>query len=252
MTSRNQGARPSPLEAIKQWCIIRLPPHTLRIVTLAVLFGLTLCSVGMHLYPGGSGVDPGARGYSFFQNFLCDATRAVAINGSPNGLGRQFMRSGLTLLAVGFLPLWCLIPQLLAKPTLAAAIIRWCGISGTALMTVVIYGGHDSAASHHLLYVGGPLCTVALATTIAELSLQHVKSWALLIVTTGLGVTSMVDLFLYSRAGSLAALAPSVPAIQKMVFILAVLWMLLAAAAISRSSVINSMRLRFEILPSGR
>jgi len=62
------------------------------------------------------------------------------------------------------------------------------------------------------------------------------KSWFLLGATSCLGLTSVVDLFLCARMGSVAAMQPVVPAVQKVVLMLAIGWMLVAAAVISRAA----------------
>jgi len=215
------------------------PESAKTVVMFAVLVGVSLCVAGMSLYPGGTNLDPTTQGYAFWHNFLCDAVRPLAINGVPNALGHRLMQVGLTVLTAGFLPIWRALPLLLSRSSLAGSVIRRAGGAGTALMLPVVYGGHVGP-THNILYVAGPLCIIALATTLAELSLEESKSWLLLGATASLGLTSLVDLYLYAHMGSLNAMQPVVPAIQKMVLMLAIAWMLIAAAAISKASIKGS------------
>ncbi len=52
------------------------------------------------LYPGGTYLDPSARGYSFFHNLLSDAGMTVAFNGQPNAAGSAFAMATTVLAAV--------------------------------------------------------------------------------------------------------------------------------------------------------
>src|SRR5439155_2140576 len=67
-----------------------------KLTRWAVIAVAVLTGIAMLLYPGGTGLNPATRGYSFFQNSLSDLGSTVAWSGQAN-------RGSLFLLAASFI-----------------------------------------------------------------------------------------------------------------------------------------------------
>lgn len=56
------------------------------VVIAGILVFLTLTTLAMFIYPGGTGIDKASAGYQFFTNFFSDLGRTVAHNGQSNAI----------------------------------------------------------------------------------------------------------------------------------------------------------------------
>jgi hypothetical protein len=118
----------------------------------------------------------------------------------------------------------------------ASAVIRYAGSLGNVLL-LLVYVAAGREPFHSLLFVAGPLCLVALTTLVAELALEWREHLSLLGVTASLALVSLVELVLFVQwQADHSALLPPLPAFQKAVLLIGIVWMLVAARELRRRS----------------
>jgi hypothetical protein len=151
---------------------------TETLMTISTVFKLSrygaiaaavLTAVSMFLYPGGTLLNPAARGYSFFQNSLSDLGGTVAWNGQPNTRWLIHLAASVILVVAG---VGCLVALIrvysistittwLASTAGAVVLLAGAGVIGAALAP------HDRHPALHgrfsLLAVGAfPIATALL------------------------------------------------------------------------------------------
>lgn len=194
---------------------------------LAVLGAGALATVvGAARYPGGTWVDPGSPGHSFWGNFLCDIARDVAVNGRPNP-GAPWGRAAEWTFVLAVCLFWWLAPALLAAPRWRLAVPALGTLSTLGLLLVPV----TVDAAHALALVAGAGPGLAAAGLVvhglrARPLLTLLGAVALLLAALELG------LYLAFRRGPLPI---AVPGVQRLALLAAVAWMAGCAATLLRA-----------------
>ena len=99
---------------------------------LFTMFGcaqfVLLTFVAMFFYPGGTYVDPAARGYSFFHNFFSDLGRTRVLSGASNTVSAALFMIALTLAGLGLASFFLAMPRFFRRSPLP----RWLSRLGSA------------------------------------------------------------------------------------------------------------------------
>lgn len=118
----------------------------------ATTLAVVLILIAMLVYPGGTGRDPTARGYSFFRNSLSDLGSTVAHSGESNhlGAGLFFASLGLLTIAIGR----CLVAliRLYSRAPVPRYLVRAAGIGGMfgcLALAGVAFTPHDKSPELH-------------------------------------------------------------------------------------------------------
>lgn len=188
----------------------------------------------MTLYPGGTWWNPGARGASFWQNYLCDLTQPVAIDRVGNPVGSILARAAMLVLVVGLLPLWGVAPGLFRRSRLAGAVRVLGFASMTGLVPVILLPSSRVGALHGALVILAGLPGLA-AATLSVVGLFASDRRCRLAATLGaamLGVAALdfVAYVAHVAAGGIGT--PLLPSLQKIALVLLMAWMLSVASTL--------------------
>lgn len=206
---------------------MRLPPSS-WVLLLCVGASLALAAPAACLYPGGTWWNAGTRGYSFWQNFLCDLARRVALDGRPNLVGARLGQVALLALVAAFVPFWPMLSDLVQRPTLAWAVRVAGGVSIPAMAVVILLPSDRFGVAAHGVAVVSAVVLALVAAVCGVVGLWAAGSPLRGIAWLGAGtlVVTAVDFGLY--AGPLVAHksgSSMTPAIQKIALGLLVIWM---------------------------
>jgi hypothetical protein len=200
-------------------------------ILVAIVGGVGLLAVAMHLYPGGNDIDLTMSGHSFWFNFLCDICADVAVCGRPNPRGAAFARAGMLAFAIALGLFWLILPEPFRQRRRLAAVIRIGGsVSAIGVFTVPLVGGwlHVAAifAASVPALVAGVLGIVG-TFTYSRASLRTVIPCATLAAIA-------IDAVLYAQSYMVQprVVHPTLPVFQRIASLLALLWMSGAAIVV--------------------
>ncbi len=189
--------------------------RTLALSLAASLALFALLEAGaMALYPGGTWWEPAARGHRFWQNFLCDLSWRVALDGQDNRAGSLLSQAAMLVLVAGFVPFWTLVGLRVGGS--AARGVRALGFASVLGMVAVTLMPSDRFGALHGVAVMVAATTGLSATVLAAIG------W--------LGVSVLgfagVDFALYVRTFGSGGPGPlALPAVQKVALLLLLAWM---------------------------
>jgi hypothetical protein len=192
---------------------------------------VVLILLAMNAYPGGTVWDPTTRGHDFWQNYLCDLERAVALDGHSNGVGAVLARIAMASLGVGSLAFWNLLPEFFPDRRALARGARGFGVvSAVGILAVALLPGDRYPDLHPLLMlVAGGAGIVAAALSVTGLA-TRAAFWPLAILGSCAMAASAVDLALYVRQLFVDQPAPVVIAVlERVSLLLALAWVSLVA-----------------------
>ena len=193
--------------------------RTALLLFAAVALFVALEAGAMALYPGGTWWEPAARGHRFWQNYLCDLSWRIALNGQDNRTGSLLAQGAMLVLVAGFVPFWVRVGQGLrgVRPLGFVSVVGTVAVTlmpserfgtwhGVAVMVATVTGLGASG-----LAVAGQLrrgCRLAGGLGLAVL------------------VAAGIDFALYLETfGSGGPGSPAVPALQKVALGLLLAWM---------------------------
>ncbi len=194
---------------------------------LASCVGLfvVLEAAAMALYPGGTWWEPGARGHRFWQNFLCDLSWRVALDGQDNRLGSLLSQAAMLVLVAGFVPFWVLVGGAGARGVRVLGIASVLGTAAVTLMPSDRFGSMHGVAV--MVAAGTGLAASVLAAR-GQLRRGLVLEGCLGLAVLG---AAAIDLALYVRTFSAGGPGPlALPALQKVALLLLLAWMGVVAA----------------------
>jgi hypothetical protein len=192
-------------------------------------------AIAMGAYPGGTWWNRATRGHAFFENYVCDLTQEVALDGSPNP-GAAVGKLGMLALVVGMVPFWWSASALfvdaraLSRFTRAAGLASFVGLVAVPLTPSLRFGWVHSAC---VLLAAGP-GLLAAAMAVAGTRRAGHRGLAALGGTT-LAV-SAADAALYVRHVAGAGDSRLVPLLQKVALALLLAWMVAVARRVTRAS----------------
>lgn len=204
----------------------------LTMVPLLVLFGVLIC-LSMSAYPGGTWEEPGAIGHSQVRNFLCDLTRPLALNGTPNEAGSRYAELGLLAYALALIPFFLVMPAVfpdrprLGKLARLAGVLAGLGGVGIVLVPSYRYGPNLHGVAVLLTAVPGLTAAVSATAGVftTHSSIRLIRAAALgTLISTGVAVV----MFAVQLARGLET-TPGLPVLEKLALACSVAWMLLTA-----------------------
>jgi hypothetical protein len=203
------------------------PAGLLRfVVLLAPLAGIALFVLLYLLaagaYPGGSYANPEQEGFSYRHNYLCDLLDEEAINGELN-TSRHFARWSLGILCASLLVLWYQIPQIFDISSKRIYFIRFSGILALGTLVFLSDGTHD-----RIVWIAGAFGVLALIICTLELY------WAGYRVLYMLSVLNLLIFLLNYYIYETGIFLKALPMIQKLTFVLFLLWFVLLDLALYR------------------
>jgi hypothetical protein len=198
----------------------------------AIALFVPLFVASIHAYPGGTAWNPASRGHDFWHNYLCDLTRATALDGTPNPVGSKLARSAMSVIALGFAPFWWLLPRLFPRRRRLGWTVRALGAVSVAGAIAVsnLPSDHFAGIHSYAIAIGGVPGFAAAVLSVVALALDEraprVTAWfGALALAVG-----AVDYTLYVRQGWLPGPGPIAIAILERVALLLVLaWMAVVA-----------------------
>jgi hypothetical protein len=195
-----------------------------RALALAVAVFVLLEAGAMALYPGGTWWEPAARGHRFWQNFVCDLSWRVALNGQDNRAGSLLSQAAMLVLVAGFVPFWMLAGERGAR---GVRVLGFASVLGTAAVTLMPSDRFGAMHGMAVMLAATTGLTAAVLATLAQLRRGERVAGAL---GAAVLATSGVDFFLYVRTFASGGPGPlALPAVQKVALILLLGWMGLVA-----------------------
>ncbi len=182
---------------------------------LGMLVFLLLYVLAALHYPGGSYSHPNAKGFSFWDNYLCDLLDTYTITGVTNG-ARNWARMALLVLCSSLMYLWFHLPKLFPAKNSNMKLLKFAGIGALVITLFMTAGNHDV-----VVRIAGLFGVVGMLTLFVELfrakyyKLFGCGMYCLLIL--------LVNYYIYETEVYLAAL----PVIQKITFVSFIVWFLL-------------------------
>jgi hypothetical protein len=204
-------------------------------IVVAVTGFLTLELAATSLYPGGTWWHPRSRGYTFWENYLCDAMQQRAINGLPNR-GAPLAALAMLLLVVGLAAMWAGVPRLFVREA-RGRVARALGLTSAIATLALVALPADRFGAWHgraVILAGLPgLCASAL--TVAELlrfdAAASLAGW----FGAAWLVAALVDFLPYSIHLARGTDGSTFfPATQKLALGFLLLWMLAIAHRLAR------------------
>ncbi len=192
------------------------PPSPNRFILVMPLIGMGLFIVfyliAAFMYPGGSWKFPGAEGFSFWNNYLCDLLDHYAVNGELNG-GRYPSRIALGFLVSGLLLIWFYLPGFLPKKSFNQKVMWISGLLALITTFFLTTGTHDITVR-----IAGGLGTLAFLCLFIELFRMGLTR---LFITGMLCLTIfLINYYIYETGTYIMVL----PIIQKITFAAFISW----------------------------
>ncbi|MCZ7686462.1 MAG: hypothetical protein M5U28_49985 [Sandaracinaceae bacterium] len=182
----------------------------------------------MALYPGGAEHAPGARGHSFWLNYLCDLTDAQARSGAVND-GALLARLGMAALVIGLAVMFAYAPRafrsarlaLFVRAVGALAVIATLGVPLSAWLGIAWL--HDAS-----VLIAGPLGLLACGAVV--LGLARGEGAAVPTLLGGLTLLAATfDLIVYARCWATGTTWIVLPVAQRVALLSLLAWMLALA-----------------------
>jgi hypothetical protein len=191
-----------------------------RALLLCMGLFVALEAVAMTLYPGGTWWEPGARGYRFWENYVCDTTLRVALNGQSNSVGAVVSQAAMLVLVAGFVPFWWLAGGS------GGRVVRGLGaasVLGTAAVTLMPSDRFGAMHGMAVMVAATTGLAAAVLATVAQLRAgDRIAGWLGVgaLGSAGIDFGMYVHTFASGGAGWMA-----VPAVQKLALGLLLGWM---------------------------
>jgi hypothetical protein len=185
------------------------------------LFVVLYVLAALH-YPGGSGVDPAAAGFSWVNNYWCNLLNSVAINGQPNG-GQAYAYAAMAILTLSLVHFWWVFARFAPFRHWERKAIQWAALSSMVVVLFIATGAHDT-----VINVSGAFGLVALAGTFKGL---HRLGWKGLFYA-GLFNFVLIVLNNVLYHGSFYSL---LPVVQKITFVTILIWVTGICLTMNRS-----------------
>ena len=173
---------------------------------------IVLYFVSAALYPGGSEVDPQAKGFSWQHNYWCDLLQSFAENGQPNK-AKPVSISAMAILCISIALFWYFVPLLFTFKPLIKKIIQCTGILSMGILVFLQADFHDT-----IINIAGIAGIIAITGTLTGLY----KRRSYLLFALGLICLFLffVNNYIYYTKQFIGYLA----IIQKISFFLFLLW----------------------------
>jgi len=197
---------------------------------LGILLFIMLYFVAALLYPGGSDFNRSGTGFSWQHNYWCELLAADAQNGQLN-TARPVAILAMIVLMISLIIFWYTIPGLFAGKRTGSRMIRCTGIGSMLVIPLLLTGFHD-----HVINTAALLGCIAIIILLVNLFRHRM----LLLLGTGILCLLLcgVNNYVYYSKDLLTYL----PVIQKISFLIFLLWFsLLSLALYKRGALVSSL-----------
>jgi hypothetical protein len=184
---------------------------------IGICFFIILYFIAAALYPGGSEINRSAKGFSWRHNYWCDLLETHAENGEPN-TARPVAIAAMAILCISVGSFWYFVPRLFAFNPFIKKIIQWTGILSMSIIVFLQADFHDI-----VINTAGLSGIIAITGTLIGLYKNH--SYLLFVA----GVLCLLLFFLNNYIYYTKQLIYYLPVIQKISFLLFLLWFSLIA-----------------------
>ncbi len=145
-------------------------------VRAGVVASLALLAAAAWCYPGGAPGQPSRAGYSFWDNYLCDLFRSVAINGAENDIGQALATAGALCVVLSIWGGFALAAQRLPWSRRSQRVVVALGSVACLAMLAVPLTPADRVGRLHFVVVG--LAALPSWATLGLLTLGLTRSGA--------------------------------------------------------------------------
>ncbi|MFX1399475.1 MAG: hypothetical protein ACFFAS_20815 [Promethearchaeota archaeon] len=121
---------------------------------MCIIQFLILTTIAMFFYPGGNIINPNAKGYSFFENFISDLGRTKSISGKSNIISLILYTTAGVSFSISLIPFVLALRYYFknnVKTIVIANLIRILGIISAIFMLVGYLTPWDIYGSTHVL-----------------------------------------------------------------------------------------------------
>lgn len=211
---------------------MQVKKHLLLLPAACILLFIILYIVATFHYPGGSQADIHSIGFSWKNNYWCNLLNENAINGEVNP-ARAWAMSGMAILCAGLIIFWIQFACFYVKNKYWKAVIP---VSGTLAMI----GGYFSYTNLHdvIINFASACGLIALAGTmvaIYSLRWRTLFRWGLL----NMLLVLINNVFYYNPS-----LIQYLPVIQKITFLIFLLWFIFFSWRMYGFSELKSIKTR--------
>ena len=203
---------------------------TLLLPLIGIVFFVLFYILSAFNYPGGSWHSPNQNGFSFWHNYLCDLLDVHSINGQIN-TARIYAIIALGFLCAGLFWLWMYLPRAFQTNGLNKKIMWISGLVSIITILFLSLGDHDK-----VVRIAGFFGVIAFATCSAELFRIGKKFLFILGI-----ICILVFLFNYYSYET-GSFIPSLPVIQKITFLLFIIWFIGLDIALYRTVIGQNRR----------
>jgi len=203
----------------------------LGLCAFAVLTGLAAAA-----YPGGTYCEPDADRYRFFGNYFCDLTASVTARGEENARSAAFAQAAFVAFGLAATPFFWLLGGFSERPWA----IRALGVEVGLATVLLAWLPSRAGATLHAVSVFSATIPGLVAAALGVYRLRSHSRPALRVLAR-LGMATFAAAvadaagFAYAVATHAGCL-PWLPALQKVVALLFIAWMLATAAVAARTS----------------
>lgn len=153
-----------------------------RAILIFSLFGvlifLVFSTLAMLVYTGGSRVDDGQTGYSFFKNVFSDLGRMIGYNGEDNILSAVFFMTAFSALSISTIAFYIALTTMIKSPVGLTA-----GLIGGLLIFIVTFLPEDILPITHLGIAGLAVIAIFISSVALAMATKPPQSYIFIIFT---------------------------------------------------------------------
>jgi len=194
------------------------------LVNAGILIFVCLYYAATFFYPGGSQADTYSIGFSWSDNYWCNLLDAKAINGANNN-ARPLAIAAMLLLCMTLAVFWYWFPELARLGKIRIQIIRYAGLAAMTTALFLFAGPHDLVINTASLF--GLVSVIGTIVGLNQLKWKNLFTMGIL----NLGLIAVNNICYYNKG-----LLPYLPTVQKITFILFLLWISLISISLSKSN----------------
>jgi len=206
------------------------------VLVLALGAFLVLMALAAAAYPGGTYCEPNADRYRFWGNYFCDLTAPVTARGESNAHSAAFAEAAFVSFGVAEAPFFWLLGLMAKHARAIRALGLWAALATVALAWLPSHAGPTLHAFAVFSATIPGLAAAALGTYWLNTRTLAPRSRLVARLGAATFAAGFADAAGYAYAVATdAACLPWLPAVQKGVAVLLVLWMLATAAVAMRA-----------------
>ncbi|MFO0629424.1 MAG: hypothetical protein U0325_27865 [Polyangiales bacterium] len=191
---------------------------------------VALTTAAAWCYPGGTWWDRRARGYSLWQNFLCDLFHHRALNGRDNATSASLATAGALAMLVAMAAFFALLARA-APASRAARVARAVGVASCALGVAIPLTPSDRHRAAHLAVMLGISVPALVALGAAAVVTVRGRSRVAAGFAVLTAVFASVDALAYAIATQTRVLDLALAPVQRLAMLSMLGWITAVLAA---------------------